>query len=56
MAEGTVLNLVVDDEGDNLDERERELLRAAIRDGLAQAEAGDVVMADEFLAELRRLR
>ena len=56
LAEGTVLNLVLDDEGDNLDERERSLLRAAIREGLAEAEAGHLIAADEFLAALCRPR
>ena len=56
LPEGTVLHLVLDDEGDNLDEEERALLRAAIREGLAEAERGDVIPADEFLADLRRSR
>lgn len=54
LPEGTVLNLVLDDEGDNLDENERGLLRAAIREGLAEAAAGQVISADDFLADLRR--
>jgi hypothetical protein len=56
LPEGTVLNLVLDDEGDNLDEQERALLRTAIREGLAEAEAGHLIAADELLAELRRSR
>lgn len=56
LPEGTVLNLVLDDEGDNLDEKDRALLRAAIREGLAEAGAGHVIPADDFLADLRRTR
>lgn len=56
LPEGTVLHLVLDDEGDNLDQSERALLHAAIREGLAEAEAGRLIPADEFLAELRRPR
>ena len=56
LPEGTVLHLVLDDEGDNLDQGERALLHAAIREGLAEAEAGRLIPADEFLAELRRSR
>ena len=56
LPEGTVLNLVLDDEGDNLDDAERALLRAAIREGLIEAEAGDVISAGDFLADLRRSR
>ena len=56
LPEGTVLNLVLDDEGDNLDETERTLLRAAIREGFAEAEAGHLIPTDQFLVELRRSR
>jgi hypothetical protein len=56
LPEGTVLHLVLDDEGDNLDQGERALLHAAIREGLAEAEAGRLIPANEFLAELRRPR
>jgi len=54
LPEGTVLNLVLDDEGDNLDQAERALLRAAIREGVAEADAGHLVPADVLLADLRR--
>jgi hypothetical protein len=56
LPEGTVLNLVLDDEGDNLDVNERDRLRAAIREGLAEAAAGHVISADDFLADIRRSR
>ena len=56
LPEGTVLRLVLDDEGDNLDDAERALLHAAIREGLAEADAGQLVDADELLARLRRPR
>ena len=56
LPKGTVLHLVLDDEGDNLDKREWALLRTAIREGLAEAEHGQLIAADEFLADLRRSR
>jgi hypothetical protein len=54
LPEGTVLDLVLDDEGDNLDEEDRARLRAAMRDGVAEADAGHLVSADELMADLRR--
>ena len=56
LPEGTVLHLVLDDEGDNLDEKDRALLRTAIREGVAEADDGQLIDADEFLADLRRSR
>ena len=56
LPEGTVLHLVLDDEGDNLDDNDRAMLRAAIREGIAEADAGHMVAADELLADLRRSR
>src|SRR5690606_33716021 len=38
LPEGTVLDLVVDDEGDQLDDEERQALNAAISRSLAQAD------------------
>ena len=53
LPEGTVLDLVVDDEGDNLDDEER----AALHDGLAAAwesvRQGRVRPASDILNELR---
>ena len=48
---GTVLELVVDDEGDNLDDAERAALHAAISKGWAQFEAGQGRPVEEVLAE-----
>jgi hypothetical protein len=56
LPEGTVLDLVLDDEGDNLDLDERRRLDAALDDGLAQAARGEMRHAKEILDELRRLR
>jgi hypothetical protein len=53
LPEGTVLDLVVDDEGDELDEAERAALDAAISRSLADAAAGRVYSADEVLKSLR---
>jgi hypothetical protein len=54
LPEGTVLDLVVDDEGDELDEEERKALHAAIDESLRQAAAGQTRPASEIIEELRR--
>ncbi|MCB9595137.1 MAG: hypothetical protein H6719_20635 [Sandaracinaceae bacterium] len=56
LPEGTVLELVIDDEGDELDDRERAALDAAISESLRQAANGDTVPADDVLAKLRARR
>jgi len=56
LPEGTVLDLVVDDEGDQLDDAEREALNAAISRSLAQADAGRTASAEEILQRLRARR
>jgi hypothetical protein len=53
LPEGTVLDLVVDDEGDELGEDERAVLDAAISHAVAAANAGHVQSADEVLKALR---
>ncbi|MBI5512871.1 MAG: hypothetical protein HY909_03840 [Deltaproteobacteria bacterium] len=54
--EGTVLSLVVDDEGDDLDESERSALHDAIRRSWASVRAGRGREVEELLAELRARR
>jgi hypothetical protein len=54
--EVTTLNLVVDDEGDVLEEEEREALNAHLAAAWRSAQAGNVRAADELLVELRRRR
>lgn len=56
LPEGTVLDLVVDDEGDELDEAQRRALDAAIELSLQQADAGQVSPASEILTRLRARR
>lgn len=56
LPEGTVLDLVVDDEGDDLDQRERDALNAAISTSVAQADAGQTAPAEEILRRLRARR
>jgi hypothetical protein len=56
LPEGTVLNLVIDDEGDTLDANERKALDAAISTGLRQADVGDVASVSDILARLRTRR
>ena len=53
LSEGTVLDLVVDDEGDELGDDEREALNAALSRAWAAATAGDVRTADDVLKALR---
>jgi hypothetical protein len=56
LPDGTVLDLVIDDEGDDLDDEQRRALDAAIGKSLAQAAAGHVAPADEVLTRLRARR
>jgi hypothetical protein len=56
LPEGTTLNLVVDDEGDDLDDEEREVLHAHLEASWRSAQAGRVRPASELLAELRARR
>jgi hypothetical protein len=56
LPEGTVLDLVIDDEGDELDERQRQALDAAISVSLDQAARGEVSPAEKVLARLRERR
>jgi hypothetical protein len=53
LPEGTVLDLVVDDEGDSLDESERVALDAAISHAWASVKAGHGRPAGELLRDLR---
>ncbi len=53
LPEGTVVDLVADDGGDDLDDVERAALHAAIERGLDAARSGRVRPADDVLAELR---
>ena len=53
LPEGTVLDLVVDDEGDDLSEEERKALHAAIDRGWRSAEEGKLVPADQVIRNLR---
>ncbi|HJL16056.1 MAG TPA: hypothetical protein RMH99_10380 [Sandaracinaceae bacterium LLY-WYZ-13_1] len=47
---------MIDDEGDELDDRQRAALDAAISESLVQAANGATVPADEVLAKLRARR
>jgi len=53
LPEGTVLDLVIDDEGDDLSEEERTALHAAIDKAWRSADGGKLLPADEVLRELR---
>lgn len=56
LPEGTVLDLVVDDGGDNLDEPEREALHQRLHAAVESARQGKVRPAQDFLAQLRARR
>lgn len=54
LPEGTVLDLVVDDEGDELDDEDRAALDAALSKSWNQAIAGQGLPAHEVLESLRK--
>lgn len=56
LPEGTLVNLVVDDEGDDLTDDERRALHEALASSWRSAEAGHLRPASELLDELRRRR
>lgn len=56
LPDGTVIDLVADDEGDNLTEDERRALHAALSASWESAESGRVRPAQEIVDELRRRR
>jgi hypothetical protein len=56
LPEGTVLDLVLDDEGDSLDEGERAALERALRASHAEAVQGQVGPVSEVLRKLRARR
>ena len=56
LPEGTVLDLVVDDEGDDLDEAELSALRASVERSVRQIDAGQGRSAEDVLRDLRARR
>ena len=50
----TIVTLVVDDEGDDLDEAERAALHTHLASSWKASERGDIVPAADVLTELRR--
>jgi hypothetical protein len=54
LPEGTELELVIDDAGDNLDEAERSALNAAITRAWASVQAGEGRTAADVLADLAK--
>jgi hypothetical protein len=56
LPEGTVLDLVADDEGDDLTAQERGALHDALSASWKSAEAGRLQPASEVIDELRRRR
>ena len=53
LPEGTVLDLVVDDGGDDLDPEERAALHEALRVSWEQAKKGQTLPASDVLRDLR---
>ena len=56
LPEGTVVELVVDDEGDDLSEEERRQLHGALSASSKSAEAGRLRPASAIIEELRKRR
>ncbi|MCK6547370.1 hypothetical protein L6R52_16090 [Myxococcota bacterium] len=56
LPEGTVLELIVDDEADEMDDAERGRLHASMARAWAQYEAGEGRFADDVIARLRPTR
>lgn len=56
LPDGTVLDLVVDDEGDELDQHQREALNAAISRSLNESTEGRTAPAEEIIQKLRARR
>ncbi len=56
LPEGTVVDLVADDEGDDLTEDERRALHEALSESWQSAEAGRLRPASAILDDLRRRR
>ncbi len=56
LPDGTVLDLVVDDEGDDLDEAGRSALDAALANGFDEVRANQGRIAADVLAQLRARR
>ncbi|MDP2343433.1 MAG: hypothetical protein Q8O67_20915 [Deltaproteobacteria bacterium] len=52
LPEGTVLDLVIDDEGDDLDDAERAALHAALQRSYEEALAGKTRPVGDLIAEL----
>jgi hypothetical protein len=56
LRDGTVIDLVADDEGDDLTDEERRALHEALLASSKSAEAGRLNPASEILDELRKRR
>jgi hypothetical protein len=56
LPEGTVLDVILDDEGDDLTEEERELLHAEIDRSLDSPKKGRLRPAEDVLSDLDRGR
>lgn len=56
LPDGTVVDLVADDEGDDLTDQEREALHDALSASWKSAEAGELRPASAILNELRQRR
>ena len=55
LPDGTELELVVADDGEELDDAERAAIEASIEKAIEEAKAGQLVTAEEALRKLRSL-
>ena len=53
LPEGSVVDLVLDEGSDSLDDADRELLHASLREGFEQFKRGEFVSAEDVLQVLR---
>lgn len=56
LPEGTVLDLVIDDESDQLDQPERDALNAAVSRSLAESAEARTAPAEDIIQKLRERR
>lgn len=56
LPEGTVLDLILDDEGDDLDDAERRALNSAISKAWRSAKAGEIQPAEDVIREIKTRR
>jgi hypothetical protein len=56
LPDGIVLDLVLDDEGDDLNEEDRKALHDALKQSIESLEKGEVLPVSDIIDELRQRR